>query len=90
VSSLDESQRQYLSALAENLENVEDWQGETLQTAIFTTTKELELPPKKAFPALYQSFLGKERGPKAGNLLSYLDRPFVVARLRDVAAMTTS
>lgn len=90
VASLDESQRQYLSALAENLENVEDWEGETLQTAIFTTTKELELPPKKAFPALYRSFLGKERGPKAGNLLSYLDRPFVVARLRDVAATTAS
>lgn len=85
VSALSAEQKQYLGALAQNLENLADWDGETLQTAIFTTTKELGLPPKQAFPALYQSFLGKERGPKAGNLLSYLERPFVVERLQAAA-----
>ena len=85
VAALDEQQRQYLGELATRLEQLSDWEGETLQTEIFTTTKQLELPPKLAFPAVYQSFLGKERGPKAGNLLSYLERPFVVQRLREVA-----
>jgi lysyl-tRNA synthetase, class I len=28
--------------------------------------------------------LGKERGPKAGALLSYLDRSFVISRLQAV------
>ncbi|WP_159783276.1 lysine--tRNA ligase [Sodalinema gerasimenkoae] len=85
VAALDESQLQYLGELATRLEGLTEWDGETLQTEIFTTTKLLELPPKLAFPAVYHSFLGKERGPKAGNLLSYLERPFVVQRLRDVA-----
>ncbi|MFM7715811.1 MAG: hypothetical protein ACKO7A_24840 [Microcystis sp.] len=31
------------------------------------------------------SFLGKERGPKAGALLSYLERDFVIDRIRNVA-----
>lgn len=88
VEGLEEAQRQYLGELATRLDSLEAWDGETLQTEIFTTTKLLELPPKQAFPAVYHSFLGKERGPKAGNLLSYLDRPFVVQRLRDVAQGT--
>ncbi|MDC0834163.1 lysine--tRNA ligase [Geitlerinema sp. CS-897] len=85
TGDLEIEQRQYLSQLADNLENLENWEGETLQTEIFSTSKALGLAPKKAFPAVYRSFLGKERGPKAGNLLSYLEKSFVVKRLRDVA-----
>ncbi|MGC9504141.1 lysine--tRNA ligase [Baaleninema sp.] len=85
AGNLEAEQLQYLTQLAENLENLEDWEGEALQTEIFSTSKALGLAPKKAFPAVYHSFLGKERGPKAGNLLSYLEKSFVVQRLRDVA-----
>jgi lysyl-tRNA synthetase class 1 len=85
VSQIDAAGSQYLNALADNLAALDTWEGEALQTAIFTTTKELEIPPTSAFPAIYYAFLGKERGPKAGNLLSYLDRDFTIARLRAAA-----
>jgi len=81
---------QYLTALADRLATIEAWDGETLQTEIFTTTKQLEIPPAEAFPAIYYAFLGKERGPKAGNLLSYLDRAFTVERLRAAAQAAVS
>jgi lysyl-tRNA synthetase class 1 len=85
VSQIDAAGSQYLNALADNLTALESWDGEALQTAIFTTTKQLEISPTSAFPAIYYAFLGKERGPKAGNLLSYLDRDFTIARLRAAA-----
>ncbi|MBO9998494.1 MAG: lysine--tRNA ligase [Cyanobacteria bacterium SID2] len=86
VAELDEAQKQYLSQLSENLENLDVWDGDTLQTEIFSTSKALGLAPKNAFPAVYHTFLGKERGPKAGNLLSYLEKSFVVSRLQAVGA----
>ncbi|NES94049.1 MAG: lysine--tRNA ligase, partial [Desertifilum sp. SIO1I2] len=61
--------------------------GEALQTEIFSTAKALPIAPNLAFPAVYYAFLGKERGPKAGALLSYLDRSFVIARIRDAIAL---
>jgi len=89
VSQIDATGVRYLVALADNLAAIETWDGETLQTAIFTTTKELEIPPKAAFPAIYYAFLGKARGPKAGNLLSYLDKDFTISRLREAAAASS-
>lgn len=85
VSLIDTAGAQYLAALADKLAAIDIWDGEALQTAIFATTKELEISPTSAFPAIYYAFLGKERGPKAGNLLSYLDREFTIARLRAAA-----
>ncbi|MGK7930188.1 MAG: lysine--tRNA ligase [Microcystaceae cyanobacterium] len=86
VKDLTEEQITYLKQLAIDLEALEEWEGEALQTAIFSTTKALEIKPNVAFPAVYFSFLGKERGPKAGHLLSYLDKDFVVKRLTEVTA----
>jgi len=84
---LSEEQKTYLNQLVVNLEKLESWEAEELQTLIFSTTKELSINPNLAFPAIYQSFLGKERGPKAGGLLSYLDRKFVVERLKAVLGL---
>ena len=61
-----------------------------LQTTLFATSKELQIQQTIAFKAVYLSFLGKERGPKAGALLSYLDRSFVIARLRHVIQVNRS
>jgi len=90
VQDLSPEQVSYLEKLAENLEQVENWQGEELQTVLFSTSKELEIKPAGAFQAIYLSFVGKERGPKAGALLSYLDKPFVITRLRDVIKLSAS
>ena len=51
---------------------------------LFATAKELEMQQPLAFKAVYLSFLGKERGPKAGALLSYLERDFVIDRIKNV------
>lgn len=84
VAQLTDEQKQYLTTLKEVLTTVENWEGEELQTALFTATKQLGLSPNIAFPAVYYSFLGKEKGPKAGYLFSYLDKEFVLKRLSDV------
>lgn len=84
ASGLSDEQKQYLTKLKENLIALEKWEGEELQTALFTATKQLGISPSVAFPAIYYSFLGKERGPKAGYLFSYLDKDFVLKRLEEV------
>jgi lysyl-tRNA synthetase class 1 len=84
VEQLTPEQLKYLGIVAERLASLESWDGETLQTTLFAITKEIDLKQPIAFQAVYLTFLGKERGPKAGALLSYLDRNFVCDRLRAV------
>lgn len=84
ANNLTTEQKQYLATLKEVLSSVEKWEGEELQTALFTATKQLGVSPNIAFPAVYYSFLGKEKGPKAGYLFSYLDKDFVLNRLEEV------
>ncbi|MEC4895090.1 MAG: lysine--tRNA ligase [Oscillatoria sp. PMC 1051.18] len=90
VQELNEEQVNYLQKLQENLAATSNWEAEELQTTLFSTAKALPIKPGKAFPAVYYSFLGKERGPKAGGLLSYLNKDFVLQRLQDVVAMKKS
>ncbi|MDJ1184860.1 lysine--tRNA ligase [Roseofilum casamattae] len=85
---LSAEQKTYLQKLSENLATLETWDAQALQTLIFSTTKELSIPPNVAFPAIYQCLLGKERGPKAGGLLSYLEKSFVCDRLNAVVALS--
>lgn len=85
AKDLSQEQVNYLAKLADNLEKAEVWEGENLQTILFATAKELPIQQAIAFPAIYLSFLNKERGPKAGYLFSYLDKGFVVERLREVS-----
>ena len=37
-----------------------------------------------AFKAIYRVLLDREAGPKAGNLLAFLERDFVIARFREL------
>ena len=87
VNTLVPAQIDYLTRLAEQFEDLDPWQGEALQTTLFATAKELQLQQSLAFKAVYLSFLGKERGPKAGALLSYLERDFVISRLQEVVQL---
>ena len=84
AKTLNQDQLTYLEKLVENLGNVSAWEGDELQTALFSTSKQLEIQQSIAFKAVYLCFLGKERGPKAGALLSYLDKSFVIERLQEV------
>ncbi|HWG91294.1 MAG TPA: lysine--tRNA ligase, partial [Candidatus Thermoplasmatota archaeon] len=81
VARLDAAQKAYLAALHGVLENAK-WTGEAIHNAIYDTAKARELPGGKAFQALYESFLAKSKGPRAGFFLASLDRQFVLDRLK--------
>ncbi|MCX5935364.1 MAG: hypothetical protein NTU99_11425 [Pseudanabaena sp. LacPavin_0818_WC45_MAG_42_6] len=87
ASTLTTEQVTYLESLATNLAGDINWEGEELQTLLFSTSKQVEVSQKSAFAAVYYTFLNKERGPKAGSLLSYLDKAFVIQRIQDAIAL---
>nr|VFK22078.1 MAG: lysyl-tRNA synthetase, class I [Candidatus Kentron sp. MB]VFK27679.1 MAG: lysyl-tRNA synthetase, class I [Candidatus Kentron sp. MB]VFK74386.1 MAG: lysyl-tRNA synthetase, class I [Candidatus Kentron sp. MB] len=76
------AQRWFLQHIQEQIPDL-DWREDILQTAIFETARLTPLPAKAAFEALYRLFLAKQDGPRAGALLSYLDRDFVFRRLEE-------
>lgn len=87
ASNLTAAQINYFETLVTNLEAADHWDGEKLQTLLFSTSKQVEISQKDAFAAVYYTFLNKERGPKAGSLLSYLDKAFVIQRIKDAIAL---
>ena len=87
AAALDDDQRAFLAELADSVGAApapaaagDDW-----QSAIFVVARERELPPARAFDAIYRAFLGRTNGPRAGWLLASLDPAFVVGRLREAA-----
>jgi len=87
VASLDVEQRAFLTALSVAGSGPSaPHGGDAWQTLIFATAEQLQLPPGRAFTALYSAFLGRSNGPRAGWLLAGLDPAFVTRRLRDAAA----
>lgn len=68
VSNLSPQQKEFLSKIVDLLKN--EWANpEELQQSLYQTAKDMNLPPKKAFAALYLTLLGKTHGPKAAWLL---------------------
>lgn len=63
AESLTESQKMYLGKVKEMLDK--DWNPEELQTALYELTKEINIPAKEAFAAIYLALIGKTHGPKA-------------------------
>jgi lysyl-tRNA synthetase class 1 len=96
---LGADQRQFLAELASALKSGGSWVtrepdnafrrgGDAWQAVIFETAKRVELPPRRAFEALYLAFLGKTNGPRAGWLLAGLKQPgFIETRLREAAML---
>jgi lysyl-tRNA synthetase class 1 len=89
AARLDADQRRALSSLAAALATTEEWDGESLQGAIFDAARSAGLPAGRIFAALYLSFLGQPSGPRAGWLLASLPRDFVAERLRAASAPDT-
>ena len=81
VRNFSDAQRRFLGELAAAFETVA-WEPDAIQGAIFDATRSTPIDPPDGFAALYVTFLGRPSGPKAGPLLSFLDRAFVVDRLR--------
>ncbi len=91
AGSLDAAQRRFLAQLA-NLAGGDAAPngGDAWQTAIFSVAKQDELPPRRAFEAIYLAFLGRANGPRAGWLLASLDRDFVYRRTWEASGWTES
>ncbi len=79
ASELAPAQRGFLRRLAEKLPTA-TWEDEALQTLIFDTARITPIEGPRAFQALYRVLLDREAGPKAGSLLAFLDRDFVLRR----------
>jgi len=65
---LSQEQKEYLQAVSSLLAE-KDWNPGDLQQALYEKSKELGVPAKKAFGAIYLSLLGKTYGPKAAWVL---------------------
>jgi lysyl-tRNA synthetase class 1 len=86
VTYLNQAQRHYLAVVADAAETSDTAGGEAWQALLFDKSKELGLRPGDAFGAVYQTFLNRTNGPRAGWLLASLDGAFVIRRLREASA----
>ncbi len=84
AAELSVAQRGFLHALAALLDSAH-WNGEALQTLVFDAARMTPIEQRLGFAALYRVLFDKAAGPKAGNLLAFLDRAWVKKRLLDVA-----
>jgi len=81
---LTATQRAFLQQLATALETAA-WDEDALQAVVFNVARLTPLEQPRAFQAIYRVLLARESGPKAGNLLAFLDRAFVIARFRELS-----
>ncbi|MCU0504283.1 MAG: lysine--tRNA ligase [Chloroflexi bacterium] len=86
AATLAPEQRAFLASLAAAAEAAPPASGDAWQTAIFDAARASDLPPGRAFAALYAAFLDRPNGPRAGWLLAGLAPDLVLARLRAAAA----
>ena len=83
ANELDHVQRAFLHRLAGALEGVA-WEDDALQSRIFAVARLTPIGQPAAFQAIYRTLLDRDSGPKAGNLLSFLDREFVIGRFQEL------
>ncbi|MGH8908963.1 MAG: lysine--tRNA ligase [Egibacteraceae bacterium] len=87
AAALTHAQRAFLQKLAQSLAAVE-WSADALQAAIFDAARLTPLPQGSAFRAMYRVLLDRDSGPRAGNLLAFLDRSFVISRFESLPFST--
>src|SRR3984893_8432537 len=80
---LSATQRAFLQILAKLLP-LTPWEGDALQICIFNAARLTPIDQPSAFKAIYRVLLDRDNGPKAGNLVSFLDRDFVVRRCSEL------
>lgn len=85
TKKLTDSQKQFLKAVVELLENVykeKEKTADELQFDIYELTKKLGIPSKDAFKAIYICLIGKDNGPKAGWLIKDTGYDKVISRFK--------
>jgi lysyl-tRNA synthetase class 1 len=83
AAELPAAARAFLHRLAESLTST-PWDDESLQAKVFETARLTPIDQPLAFKAIYRVLLDKEAGPKAGNLLAFLEPDFVIARFQEL------
>ena len=83
AKKLTDGQKKYLKAVVELIE--EGQNADTLQVSLYELSKELGIPAKDAFAAIYLTFIGKTHGPRAGMLLAGFGKEKVVERIQEVS-----
>lgn len=85
AAELSIAQRGFLHTLADHLARPgQVWSAEPLQTAVFDAARLTPIDQPSAFAAIYRVLLDKAAGPKAGNFFAFLDRAWLLERLRQV------
>jgi lysyl-tRNA synthetase class 1 len=82
AAELTATQRGFLHQLAGALAST-PWEDDALQSKVFEISRLTPIEQPLAFKAIYRVLLDREAGPKAGNLLAFLDPQFVIARFRE-------
>jgi lysyl-tRNA synthetase class 1 len=83
AAMLTATQRAFLHTLAALLPHSE-WNEEALQATVFNAARLTPIDNPMAFKAIYRILLDRESGPKAGNLLAFLDTDFVIRRFQEL------
>lgn len=79
VDSLTSEQRKYLKEVVKLFDPDPD--PASLQIALYELSKQIKIPAKEAFGAIYTAFIGKAHGPRAGMLLCNFGKEKVVERI---------
>ena len=80
VKSFDEQEKQVLENLIHLLKSA-DWQKDSINAAIPSSAKNLELSPKIAYRVAYICLMGVERGPRLAPILEQMDKEDIINQL---------
>ncbi|MCX6899629.1 MAG: lysine--tRNA ligase [Verrucomicrobia bacterium] len=83
AQQLTQTQRAFLNMLADALPGTA-WEDEPLQHKIFEVERLVPIEYPVGFQAIYRVLLDRDSGPKAGNLLAFLDSGFVLKQLKEL------
>ena len=82
-------QRAFITRLRAVLDSAA-WSSPSLQTLLFEVSRATPIRQGDAFQSLYRIFLDRTSGPRAGNLLAFLDRDFVLERCSEISVDTAA
>ncbi len=83
AKELSQTQRGFLRTFADFSKNIER-NDVAMQTAVFNAARLTPINPKEAFAAVYRVLLNRDRGPKAGSLVAYLEKDFIEKRFTEI------
>ncbi len=86
---LSENQTKFLQLLAGNLKKNKSEDREEIQQTVFDTLKKNSFKSKEVFQAFYKILTGKEYGPKASDIILEFGIDAVVARIQQIAGITS-